>query len=231
MRVGSIFSGAGLGDLGLTWAGFDHEWFCELAEYQRKVLALRWPGAPVYTDVTELKGNDLPPVDILIGGFPCQAFSSAARGRNIAEKDRKAELVRLADEMRPQWVVGENVKRSPVESVAADLRGLGYRTSVFNLESAQVGADHQRSRWWVCAYADNEGEFHLPINAEVARLSEIRRSFRGWPDYARAVRASSESSNRVHRLECLGNGQDPFVTLAIGRAIQKVETTFSKSGD
>lgn len=51
ITVGSLFSGAGLGDLGLEWAGFEHKWFCEQDEYATRVLNKRWPGVPVFDDV------------------------------------------------------------------------------------------------------------------------------------------------------------------------------------
>lgn len=229
ITVGSLFSGAGLGDLGLTWAGFSHAWFCELDSYARKVLALRWPGAPIHEDARRLTGDAVANVDVLVGGFPCQPFSSAARGRNLYEKDRKAELVRLAAELRPQWVVGENVKRRPVDAVAWDLQALGYGAHVFNLGSSQIGADHQRSRWWVCAYSDNKSKLHVPIDAEVARMQEIRRSVRSWEDYARAIRVSDGGPHRLDRLRCLGNGQDPFATFMIGKAIKEFQMNKRKT--
>jgi len=219
MKVGSIFSGAGLGDLGLTWAGFEHEFFCELDPFARSVLALRWPGVKVYEDVTELNGYELPQVDILIGGFPCQPFSSAAHGANIQSKDRKHELVRLAKEIKPRIVIGENVNRKPVDSVASGLRELGYGTEVFHLSSSQFGADHKRGRWWVVAHADMHRKLCSTVYAEASMLQKLRKSVRGGEDYARAIRVSDGCPDRMDRLKCLGNGQDPFATYAIARSI------------
>jgi DNA (cytosine-5)-methyltransferase 1 len=221
LTVGSLFSGAGLGDLGLEWAGFEHKWFCEVDPYARKVLALRWPGVPVYEDARGLDGKTIESVDVLAGGFPCQPFSSAARGRNVASKDRRTELSRIAAEMRPRFVIGENVNRRPVESIAAELCELGYATHVFCFSSSEIGADHKRNRWWLCAHADHQGEFYLPVHAEMARVSKIRRGVRKWSDYARAVRVPNDDPHRVDRLTCTGNGQDPFASYLVGRLIQE----------
>lgn len=81
--VGSLFSGAGLGDLGLEWAGFEHKWFCENDPYCQKVLAKRWPGVPIHGDITNFpwhKNKQPIPkegtveadlrVDMICGGFP-----------------------------------------------------------------------------------------------------------------------------------------------------------------
>ena len=79
LTVGSLFSGAGLCDLGLHWAGFKHQWFCEIDQFCRSVLARHWPGIPIYEDVRTLKGDELPPVDVFCGGFPCVGACIIAR--------------------------------------------------------------------------------------------------------------------------------------------------------
>lgn len=75
LKIGSLFSGAGLCDLGLDWAGFRHQWFSEIDTHCRAVLSRHWPDVPVYGDIATLHGADLPHIDILCGGFPCQDVS------------------------------------------------------------------------------------------------------------------------------------------------------------
>ncbi len=220
MKVGSLFSGAGLGDLGLTWAGFAHEWFCEYDAYARRILRKRFPGVFIYENVLNIV--DKPPdVDVIIGGFPCQAFSSAARGRNISEKDIKNEFTRIIRLTKPPWCIGENVQQRPVQDVAKELRDYGYKTAVFRLGSYQTGAWHKRNRWWVVAHPDMQSEFYRAVYAKMALMQKLRDNFRLWEDYTRAVRVSNGRSDRVDRLKCLGNGQDPFITYAIGLAIKE----------
>ena len=88
VTVGSLFSGAGLCDLGLEWAGMKHRFFCEVDPFCRSVLRRHWPGIPIYEDVRELRGADLPPVDVLCGGFPCQDVSLAGKRKGIAKGTR-----------------------------------------------------------------------------------------------------------------------------------------------
>ena len=87
MRVGSLFSGIGGIDLGLERAGFDIAWQCELDDYCCRVLDRHWPGLPRYRDIREL-GDQLPPVDMLAGGFPWQDVSGAGRREGLTKENR-----------------------------------------------------------------------------------------------------------------------------------------------
>jgi len=85
MRLGSVFSGGGLGDLGFYLAGFEIAFQVEIDEYCQKVLNKRWPNVQKWKDIKKVKSEDLPECDIIAGGFPCQPFSIA--GRQMGEKD------------------------------------------------------------------------------------------------------------------------------------------------
>ena len=113
MTAGSLFSGAGVCDLGLHWAGFEHQWFCEIDPFCRSILARHWPDVPIFNDVGALKGVDLPPVDVLVGGFPCQDVSSAGVRAGIKPGTRSGlwyEYARLIREIRPRYAIIENVR-------------------------------------------------------------------------------------------------------------------------
>ena len=75
LTVGSTFTGVGGADMGLEWAGFTIAWQCELDAWKRQILAAHWPDVPIFDDITTL--HDPPPVDMMIGGFPCQDLSIA----------------------------------------------------------------------------------------------------------------------------------------------------------
>ena len=88
LSIGSLFSGAGLCDLGFHRAGFVHHFFCEIDPWCRSVLARHWPKTPIYNDVQALDGEKLPDVDVLSGGFPCQDVSSGGKRAGITQGTR-----------------------------------------------------------------------------------------------------------------------------------------------
>lgn len=111
MRHGSLFSGIGGFDLAAEWMGWTNIFHCEWAEFQRKILGYYFPSAISYhdirkTDFRKHRGR----IDVLSGGFPCQPFSVAGKRRG-ADDDRYLwdEMLRAIREIRPTWIVGENV--------------------------------------------------------------------------------------------------------------------------
>jgi len=104
-------------------------------------------------------------IDVLSGGFPCQPFSVAGKRKGTAD-DRYLwpEMCRIINEVRPRWVVGENVlgllnwRRGMVfEQVHADLEAAGYEVWTYILPAAGIGAPHRRERVWIVAHAGGDG--------------------------------------------------------------------------
>ena len=162
MNVGSLFSGIGGFDLGLERAGMRVVWQCEADEFCRRVLARHWPGVPCYPDVAELSGADVAPVDVLCGGFPCQDISLAGRGAGIdgARSGLWGEYARLIRELRPRYVVVENVSAllaRGFERVLGDLAACGYDAEWDCLPASAFGAPHRRDRVWLVAYPAGGG--------------------------------------------------------------------------
>lgn len=113
MKVGSLFSGAGLGDYGLHQAGWELAWACEIEKQPRAVLRRHFPMAEIHTDVREVRGGSLEPVELLFFGSPCQDLSVAGRRAGLAG-DRSglfSEAMRIVDDMAtpPRICVWENV--------------------------------------------------------------------------------------------------------------------------
>lgn len=170
LRVLSLFAGIGGFDLGLErTGGFETVAFCEIDPFCQRVLAKHWPGVPCYDDVRTLTGEALRAdgivPDVIVGGFPCQDISVAgALGGIEAERSGLwSEFARLIGEIRPGYVVVENVANllaGPSEQpggwfgrVLGDLASLGLDAEWHCIPASAVGAPHRRDRAWIVAHS------------------------------------------------------------------------------
>jgi len=169
VQVLDLFSGIGGFSLGLKRAGMETIGFCEIDPFCRKVLAKHWPDVTVHTDIRGLDGKDYKGrADVICGGFPCQPFSQAGKRRGT-EDDRHLwpEMLRVISEVRPTWVIGENVigfVKMELDSVLSDLEREGYQTRAFIIPACGIDAPHKRDRVWIIAHANGEGESDGPVN-------------------------------------------------------------------
>lgn len=161
MTVGSLFSGIGGMDLGLERAGMRVQWQVEIDPWCRRVLAKHWPDVPKYGDIKDV--NELPYVDVIAGGFPCQPVSVAGKG--LAEQDERwlwPEFERVIRMVRPRYVLIENTpgllaSGRGMSAVLAGLAALGFDAEWQVLSAAAFGAPHLRERVWIVAHVDGIG--------------------------------------------------------------------------
>jgi DNA (cytosine-5)-methyltransferase 1 len=195
MNVLDLFSGIGGFSLGLERAGFRTVAFCEIEPYARRVLAKHWPEVPCYDDVRTLTADRLKAdgisVDVICGGFPCQDISVAGKQAGIRAETRSglwSEIARLTSELRPRFVIVENVSNllsGPSEqpggwfgTILGDLAALGYDAEWHCIPASAVGAPHRRDRIWIIAHAtgsEQQGYRRSELHEQKRRDTESRR--------------------------------------------------------
>jgi len=192
---GSLFTGIGGIDYAFSCAGFDVLFQCEIDDYCRKVLSkhaeIYWPVATQFTDVRTIGGHNLPAVDVLFGGFPCQDVSLAGKRAGISESTRSGlwlEFARIIGDIRPRVVLLENVAGILTRDgslVIADLAKMGYVGHWGVIRASDSGAPHQRERWFCVAYAAimqcDGGNYNTSDGMGFKSLSELGNGNRSKP--------------------------------------------------
>ena len=211
----ALFAGAGGGILASHLLGHNIVCAVERDEFCIEVLCRRQNEGhirvfPVWDDINSFNGKPWNgSVDLVSGGFPCQAFSSAARGRNVAEKDLWHEMRRVAREVCPEFVFAENVSEKAILQAQNDLLQDGYNSKYLKLSAKDLGADHERDRFWLLAYTDYHCQLRSTKYAEAQELPKLRNSV--WETFSGELRVSNGVAFRMDRLKALGNGQVPLV--------------------
>lgn len=219
----ALFAGAGGGLLASKSLGWRTVCAVELDEYCRCVLIQRQndgelqPGFPIWDDIRTFDGRAWRGlVHVVTGGFPCQAFSTAAAGNNTAD-DLWPEMRRVVADVAPWYVFAENVSRDAINAAADDLESMGYKTRALALSAKDLGADHIRGRYWLLAHTDDAGKFLRPVNAEMALLQGVGPDV--WSDYPAELRMDDGMAYRMDRLKAIGNGQVPQCAAAAWRML------------
>jgi len=182
-----LFSGIGGFSRGLESTGhFRTIGFCEIESFPREVLRHHWPGVPVWEDVRELTAESLGGLrpDAIVGGFPCQDISVAGKGAGI-EGSRSGlwgEFARLVVELRPRWVIGENVgalRTRGIDRVCSDLEAEGYSVWPLVVGAWAVGAPHRRDRVWIVGHSRLEDGHPPESHVQERELDTVRPGWTG----------------------------------------------------
>lgn len=240
MRIGSLFSGIGGLELGLERAGVGEVlWQVECNTYCRAVLARHWPNATRYEDVRHVGKATLAPVDVLCGGFPCQDVSLAGTRRGLSgpRSGLWAEYERIVHELRPRFVVVENVPgllRRGMDEVIRGLASGGYTVEGTRIRAEDVGAPHRRERLFLLAYTGREslrdepkrdqlhaakrGHLEPPHDGQAGPMAEGPPGG-AWTLESGVDRVAHGVPHRVDRLRTLGNAVVPQCAAIVGRRI------------
>lgn len=255
MNAFELFAGIGGIALAEQMAGINVVALSEMAEFPTRVLQKNFPGIPILPDVTKINADQLRKVgvdpgaiDIISGGFPCQPFSSAGKRKGTEDdRDLWPEMFRIIQEIRPTWIVGENVANfanMELDRTLNDLESSGYQARAFVLPAAAVGALHQRQRTFIVANTIGKRCTGMEIY-EKSRCSELdNQSYdnqawhQTWSEKEHLLSAGSRivknKVGRIHRiddglpteldrLKALGNAVVPQQILPIFKAIIEID--------
>lgn len=229
--------------------------YCEREPYAQGVLLSRMEcgeleQAPIWDDVVTLRGEvlrELPPIDIITAGFPCQDLSVAglAKGLDGERSGLFFEVARLADELRPSFLFLENVpaiRTRGGETVVKTLASLGYDCRWTTLTASSVGAKHRRERWFLLAHTKRTGsQGRIPVRTHQEREGERGHTGCGgaslpsgrtlkprlnchkdfWAVEPSVGRVVDGLPRRVERIKSLGNS---VVPLQVQKAFEKLIT-------
>jgi len=151
-----LFSGIGGFALAAQAAGFSTIGFSEIEPYACKILKRHWRDVPNYGDIRNVRGVS---ADLITGGFPCQPYSLA--GKRAGAKDDRAlwpEMLRVIDEAKPCWVLGENVPgiiTMELDRVLTNLENIGYSCWPIVIPACAGDARHRRDRVWIVAHSES----------------------------------------------------------------------------
>jgi DNA (cytosine-5)-methyltransferase 1 len=194
LRVLDLFSGIG----GFTLAadrlgGFETTQFVEVDPFCQRVLRKHWPEVPIHDDVRTFNGRSRQ-FDIITAGFPCQDLSSAGKQAGL-EGERSGlfyEVIRLARELQPQFVVFENVANlvshkdgETFQEVLFQIARAGFDAEWAVVSARDVGACHLRKRVWIVAHTTSESGNGMRFE-DAGQTSESKLRDSDWADAADA---------------------------------------------
>jgi DNA (cytosine-5)-methyltransferase 1 len=238
-----LFSGIGGFHLGLKWAGFEFNkvFYSDIEEYANKVYKKNFPDAILLGDITKINPNELPKIDIITGGFPCQDISSAGHKKGLIDangnKTRSGlfyEIIRLCRVLRPKVLLLENVanilvleKGRVFAEVLRCINEIGYDAEWEIISACSIGAPHTRERMFITSYPNKNSNFYIKRKEKKTKI-EKQECWRGFTctkitgdTEPVIIRKNDGISKELDRIGALGNSVVPQVVQLIGELIKE----------
>jgi DNA (cytosine-5)-methyltransferase 1 len=211
VKIGSLFAGIGGFELGLerSWGNAETIWQVEREKFCQKILQKHWPKSTIYNDVRDITKDNVEPVDVLIGGFPCQDISTAGKQRGVNNGEKSSlwwEMWRIASDLRPRIIIMENVAniiRLGGVDVIGSLAQIGYDCEWTIVSARQFGAPHLRERWFCVAYSQSDGRVSFRRSKKEShekRKTRINPTIIG-DEYVGESQSRSNPTSHTQRLE------------------------------
>ncbi len=238
LKVLDLFSGIGGFALGLDSTGiFETVKFVEKDKYCKKVLQKNFPNIPIEEDIKNVEGKE-GDADVVVGGFPCQPMSVAGK-RKGTDDDRYLwpEMFRLIREIKPQFVIGENVQGiiniqngMVLRQVQDDLESEGFEVQCFLIPASGIGAWHQRYRVWIVGHSEHNGL--LASKIERRDTETTTRTQEGQITTREPARTSGSRNNEdVSNTKIIGTGEPRNINQEEGNESSSPTQSDSSSKD
>ena len=235
-KYGSLFAGVGGFDIGFDAAGWECGFQVEWDKHCQQVLTHHWPEVPKWWDVSDVNGAELPPVDLITFGSPCQDLSLAGKRAGLIEGSRSNlffEATRIIKEMRdatngqfPRWAIWENVAGAFSSNGGKDFDAVlqemvnigGHHVEWHCLDAQFFGVPQRRRRVFVIACFDPSilsrgGEALLPVGEGRRRNTSSRNKER--KDASLPFGESVETGGSTFRMKAFGDYADDDTASAI----------------
>ena len=208
---GSLFSGFDAPSVAASWMGWKNAFHCEINSFCNEILKYWFPDSEHYEDITKTdfsqwKGR----IDVLTGGFPCQPFSLAGQ-RKGADDNRYLwpEMLRAIREIRPTWVIGENVAGILTMVQPGKETEVGSQTSLFGEDNRKrVLLRQEYVVEAICKDLEREGYSVQPLLIPAIAVGAPHRRDRVW-FVAHRADSRTEDVRREREDKVLSDGIDP----------------------
>ena len=232
----------------------------EINEFALSILNKHWSSVPKFKDVRDVGKNNLPTADLICGGFPCQDVSIAGERKGLEGKRSTlwSEFHRIICEIRPRWVVVENVTGLFTSDdgrfftkILQELSASGYDAEWRVISCSDVGAPHIRERLFIVAYPCGVVGSQPVLSSNSEQITEWSEREKKWGEdwkqfevasrlhailhhwtkefrQSPLVRVDDGVPDIVERLRATGNAVSPHVAEFLGREIMKAETCLTQ---
>jgi len=241
VKIGSLFAGIGGFELGIERAIPNSEtiWQVEQNPFCQSILSKHWPKAKIYNDVRDITINNVEPVDVLLGGFPCQDISTAGKQKGVNDGEKSSlwwEMWRIIRDIRPRIVIMENVAniiRLGGSDVVGSLAKIGYDCEWTVISAQQFGAPHVRERWFCVAYTSSQ-RHQTSQNQSIrfeSRGEGIRSNSPGGAISQSIPHTNSENAGQLSKLsQRLETSQNPQHGSSFGCSFMSSDGDYSRGG-
>ncbi len=234
MNVLSLFDGISCGQIALNRLGikYDNYFASEIDKYAMQVTQYNFPDTIQLGNVIDVKGSDLPKINLMIGGSPCQGFSFAGKQLNFDDPRSKLffEFVRLKNELNPKWFLLENNKmKKQYQDIISSYLGV----EPIKINSSLVSAQNRERLYWT-----NIPNIMLPVNKNIMLCDVIgkydgiwvlpRGYNRGGIQLYKGKSPTITTSSWEHNFFIYRNGVKESFTVEICEKLQTLPNGYTK---